>query len=195
MFKIIKCGFLAAAAFVALAGAASAATCNGASANHSFTINEATSCYSFGGGNINGNNMDAILASDLDLILLDKSDQSGDPLNVLSGNVGPNGSNTGTFTIASFTGYTNLIVALKAGNNMPVSWAAFNISGPGTFNFSILPKQGGGISHVNLYGKVAVCDGDCDGGTGGEVPLPAGLPLILTALGVTGLVARKRKAA
>lgn len=57
--------------------------------------------------------------------------------------------------------------------------------------------KGQNLSNLSVAGVFIKCDPqnpDCgDGGTGGTVPLPAGLPLLLTALGLGGFAARRAK--
>ena len=198
---------LIAAAVFALAGtSAMAATCGTGTSTgqRNFVLDAAVgntatvSCYAYGTGNINGNtsgpNGDPILkgatfgnntfvlkapAVISNLTLLDKSDVGGDLFDgALTGTVN-NGPNTGSFSIGNLPSYSSLIVALKSGNNLNPSWAAFKISMVGAFDFSILPK--GGISHVNVYGVKDPA----------PVPLPASALLLLAGMG--GLAAMRRR--
>lgn len=184
-------------ALSALAGTSvSAASCSVTDANgtpvSTYTVQADVSsgCYAWGNGNINGNPaQDPILAG---------ANNDGNTFNLVAasaispisfiGEIGVDGgsatgynTNSGTVNLGTLaTGWTNLVLGLKFGDN----WASFLISAADNpFTFSISPKQGAGLSHVMLYGDPA-----------SPVPLPATGLLLLGGIG--GLAAlRKRKAA
>lgn len=80
-----------------------------------------------------------------------------------------------------------LIIALKLGNSREPGWAAFQVSSTGVFDFLVSPKQGGGLSHVNVYGVENVAPA--------PVPLPASALLLLGGVGGLAALRRRRKAA
>ncbi|MHA7852430.1 hypothetical protein [Roseovarius sp.] len=166
---------------------------------------QSISCYAFGKGNINGsatddpiltgsdtgtgNNINSIVYSSgvtpiSDLVLLDKNDDTkGLFVDTISG---VTDTSTGTLFLSAISGYSNFILAIKSGNNDNPTWAAFSIGALGSFDWLI--DDSGGNSHTNLYG---VKD---NGGGIGAIPVPAGLPLLLTAMGLGGFMSwRKRK--
>ena len=173
-----------------------------------FTLNEKPEdddsplCYAFGNGNLSGNSANDPIITGIDsgpaanpntiifsvgvshipnLVLLSKTDGSNPYLTVVFPTPDP-GEETdttqGTITIGSLpAGFHSFVLAFVAGNIDP-RWAAFYDVGPNmTYDFSIAPSQGGGLSHASLYGVV---------------PIPAALPLMLTAVAGLGLVARRR---
>lgn len=202
----------AAGVFALMATGASAATCTGADRSISLTSATATTaCYAYGLGNVNGNiSQDPILNGMTmggntftlvsgpvisSLTLLDKSDASGEVKDgaltgTLSGGTeepGKNGNLFGTFTLGDVSGYSSLIIALKVGNSGDPGWASFKVASAGVFDFLVSPKQGGGLSHVNVYGIEDVMPA--------PVPLPAPALLLLGGLGSFAALRRRRKAA
>lgn len=107
------------------------------------------SCFAYGEGNLNGNN-DAI--NQLGFLTLDKSDVAGNILEgVLTGTpVGLASGVSGTFTIGSTAGYTDLLLALKGGNNDSPVWAVFALTGVSSGQWSVSTQS---LSHALLYGK------------------------------------------
>lgn len=203
----------AAGVFALMATGASAATCTGADRSISLTSATATtSCYAYGMGNVNGNiDHDPILNGKSmggntftlapgssvisSLTLLDKSDASGEVKDgaltgTLSGGTeepGKNGNLFGTFTLGDVSGYSSLIIALKVGNSGEPGWAAFKVASAGVFDFLVSPKQGGGLSHVNVYG--------IEDAVPAPVPLPASALLLLGGIGGIAALRRRKKAA
>lgn len=202
----------AAGVFAMMATGASAATCTGADRSISLTSATATTaCYAYGMGNVNGNSKQDPLLNGMSmggntftlvsgpaissLTLLDKSDQGGDVkegalTGTLSGGTegpGKNGNVSGTFTLGDVSGYSSLIIALKLGNSRDPGWAAFKVSSTGVFDFLVSPKQGGGLSHVNVYGVEDVAPA--------PVPLPASALLLLGGVGGFAALRRRKKAA
>lgn len=189
----------AASVFALMATGASAATCTGADRSISLTSATATTaCYAYGTGNINGNiaqdpllngtsmgkNTFKLVSGPVisSLTLLDKSDASGEVKDGVLHTISKN-----SFTLGDVSSYSSLIVALKIGNNGEPGWAAFKVSSAGVFNFLVDPKQGGGLSHVNVYGIEDVAPA--------PVPLPASALLLLGGVGGLAALRRRKKAA
>jgi hypothetical protein len=90
--------------------------------------------------------------------------------------------NSGGFTL-DLTGIVNAVLVFKVGNNPGPAYAAFTVdSGLVTGFWSSTPLQGGGLSHVSLYGAPAA------------VPVPAAGFLLIGALGGLAALRRRRKA-
>lgn len=202
----------AAGVFALMATGASAATCTGADRSISLTSASATTaCYAYGMGNVNGNVAQDPLLNGMSmggntfelvsgpvistLTLLDKSDQDNNVKEgALTGTLkdgteeaGKNGNVYGTFTLGDVSGYSSLIIALKLGNSKDPGWAAFKVSNNGVFDFVVSPKQGGGLSHVNVYGVEDVAPA--------PVPVPASALLLLGSIGSFAALRRRKKAA
>lgn len=100
----------------------------------------------------------------------------------------------GSFSIsdAIFNAYTNFILVLKG--SADENYIAYNLeSEDGTYSSPFTNKKGKmqDISHISLYGSGDT--GDVDGPS--PVPLPAGLPMLLSAVaGMAYLRKRKQKA-
>jgi hypothetical protein len=150
------------------ASTASAATCTGP--ERTFDLVVSSGCYAYGTGNINGNPAQDPLIAGADIggntityvaAAIPGLDFITDITDWTSSSGATSVTGSVTVSAADVAGFTNLVLALKVGNNKDPSWASFLIAGAGTFDFTISPKQGSGISHVNLYG------------TPGVVPLPA----------------------
>ena len=97
------------------------------------------------------------------------------------------GTNSGTFSLTLPLVSLTLFLFLESGNNLDPVWVAFALidgitSGSWSINFNSL-------SHATLYAKV-----DPTYVPPGEVPLPAGLVLLFSALGGLGFLSRFRKA-
>src|SRR6056297_464583 len=109
----------------------------------------------------------------------------------------------GTFSFDAALGslYSKILAVFKDGNAEPATVVAYGLSGfsdgyageyvsmffnttdPGSW------KSNGALSNWALFGIK-----DNGGGVGGEIPVPAGLPLLLTAMGLGGFMSwRKRK--
>lgn len=117
---------------------------------------------------------------------------------------------SGLWTIAAgfFDVYETALLIFKDGNGAdPATVIGFQISGnnvsgaSGTYttmfyNAGTTTLKSDGVSHVTLYGGMCPAGDTTCGPVGGTIPLPAGLPLLLSAIGIGGLLARrKRKAA
>lgn len=189
----------AAGVFAMMATGASAATCTGVDRSISLTSATATTaCYAYGMGNLNGKSkQDPILNGGTvgkntftlvsgsvisSLTLLDNSDDSGEVKDGALHTIGKN-----SFTLGDVSSYSSLIIALKLGNSRDPGWAAFQVSSAGVFNFLVDPKQGGGLSHVNVYGVEDVAPA--------PVPLPASALLLLGGVGGLAALRRRKKAA
>ena len=206
MKKLLQAAALTALVAFGIGGSTTsyAATCpDNDTLDRTISLDVSAGCWAYGEGNINGNPAkDPILnqattdgntfvqggayVSIADLILLDKSDEAGGAADgVLGGAL--SGQTSGTITVGPVSGFTSFILAIKTGNNKNPSWAAFLISGAGSYLFGIIKPQG--ISHANLYGV------ESDDPGPGEIPLPGGIILLLTGLAGLGGLARMRKAA
>jgi hypothetical protein len=187
---------LTAATMAFAAGMAGAATCTvtsdtGQQNTYTVEFDVSAGCYAVGNGNVNGSaendplltgsdtvngTIDYVSAPIDDLAFIAEID---DWTQVEGG--GQDGIITGTIDIDSLgAAYEDLVLAIKFGND----WVSFLISGDDNpFTYSIDPKQGGGVSHVNLYGVPVA-----------PIPVPAAGLLLLGGLGALGLARRRRKA-
>lgn len=109
---------------------------------------------------------------------------------------------SGTWSVSSWAGIKSAILVLKASNN----WAAYLLdinpdSTMGGWSTQAILNNGGNqpaISHVSLYTEDCPPGNffACPGNTTPAIPLPAGLPLLLSALGIGALMRmRTRKSA
>lgn len=202
--------FVAAGGF---ASSVQAAVCPDVTLRNTFAVIPSLGCYAYGEGELtgvkgpgpgNGNQYDPILSGSTqggpngntinfvslalsDLILIDKSNTgAGAVPGVLSGDIN-NGGPTGTITIGSnpaLAGYTNFVLALRGLSQDNPTWAAFLVTGPGTYDYVIDTTRGSeGNFYTNLYAQAAV------------IPLPAAAWLLLGGLGGLGLIARRRRPA
>ena len=106
---------------------------------------------------------------------------------------------SGTLTISSllWSSYSQVMAIFKSGNENSDNYlvgfllspddTSFDYTSP-FFNQNGKPKA---ISHISIYGRGDGDDGDT-GGPVGAVPVPAGLPLLASALGI-GLFLRRRR--
>lgn len=211
-FKILLAVVASAFAFIVSTSGLHAATCpDNAALAKTITLTPATGCWAYGIGNIPGDNNDPIIATTTvggntfvqgggyvalpGLTFLDKYNYTGSqstsgPLNgvittVSSGEVGA--TVQGSFMIGNTTGWSSLILGIKAGNNSDPTWAAFTINGPETYSFTIDPKQGSGLSHLVLYGVASVVTT--------SIPVPAAGFLLIGGLGGLAALRRRRKKA
>lgn len=90
------------------------------------------------------------------------------------------GQKNGTFTIdlAAWAEYDRLAIGfVVGGGQLSPKWAVFELPEDETSGlWSITPRQGSGMSHINLYGM------DDDDNTVTEVPEPASLLLVGTGV-------------
>ena len=92
----------------------------------------------------------------------------------------------GTFTFSGdfWNTYSAGAIAFKFGTgNQPDEWFVYHLVAgvtSGNWNFINVHKKGGGLSHVHLYGELS------------PVPVPAAIPLFLTALAAFGLFRRRQ---
>ena len=104
---------------------------------------------------------------------------------------------SGTLTISSllWSSYSQIMAIFKSGNEKSNTFLVGFLLNPGDTSFTYTSPffidngETRNISHISIYGR------DDDGNTGGPgvVPLPAGLPLLASALGI-GLFLRRRRA-
>jgi hypothetical protein len=151
------------------------------------------SCLDWGDGNI-GQASDPFILDNPGYVLLDKTDDTSSGVtgwksavtisDLGESNVGDT-STFGKFTISVdasvFSLYENLVIAFKTGDSRTPVWAAFSLlDGALAGSFTITPKNGGTLSHANLYGVLE--------GPPPAVPLPGALVLMGSALlGAAGL--------
>lgn len=148
---------------------------------HAFGLTNATGCAGFGSGNINGGNNDDFLGSaagaDFSLILKEGSHWTG-------GNVEGNSIFNFSIDASLWQRYDTLAIGTKVGENLETSWAAWTIQqGATQFKLFVSPKQGGGLSHFNVYGTVATAPA--------PVPLPGAVWLFVS--GVAGFAGMRFK--
>lgn len=166
-----------------------AAVCAGP--DRTFELTVSSGCYAYGTGNVNGQaSSDPVIVGDdvgHNRIVYMTSAYVG--LDFIKGLSTWTGSSSAanfvgsvTVTASDLVGFTDYVLALKVGNNKEPSWAAFVIAGAGIFDFIITPKQGAGISHINLYGIGQT--------TFQQIPLPA--TALLFIVGFAGLLGARR---
>ena len=183
---------LAAAAFVAIgcASGAQAFTCT--TPSRTFTVDPASAC-EYGMGNINGNEtQDAFLLSLAGAgfeEIADSSDNNPGILTAVAGSLGAGLGGTIGIDFSKIIGsYTSFALGLKSGGNQTQQyvWGVFDIEKTldGLYAWTISGRNA--LSHVMLYGIPDETP---------AVPLPAGLPLVLTGLGALGFMAHRRSKA
>ncbi|WP_169570088.1 hypothetical protein [Sneathiella limimaris] len=123
-----------------------------------------------------------------DWVLADKSDGlDGDHKIVLKDVV--NGGNSGSWSVDSFNGYTDVFLTLKSENAFVAYLIDTSILGGDWTTFSVFPSGGGGkgLSHMSLYYSASSLT---------TVPLPAALPLYAAGIAILGFFGyRRRKSA
>lgn len=104
-----------------------------------------------------------------------------------SGGAPVNGTSSGSWTIDTLAGKSDIAIVLKIANN----WGAFlldlTVSNPLTGNWSATKvglSEGKNLSHATIYYRDSAP----------QVPVPAALPLMLTVVAGTTLLARRRRA-
>jgi hypothetical protein len=156
---------------------------------HDFALTNADACLQSGDGNLQGSDTDffaggALHGDDYDYIANSKVESASSWSLLEEGGAGMNSYKIFSFSIAddfwdSFTG--ELALGVKVGQNMDYDWAVWSIiSGSTDFKVWVSPKQGAGLSHFQLYEKVAA------------VPVPAAIYLFGSVL--VGLIGLRRRA-
>ena len=97
------------------------------------------------------------------------------------------GDTSGTWSVDSWSGFSSAILVTKAGPAFAAYLLDLTAGLTGTWSTAGLTNPGGNqpeISHISLY----TASGDMS-----VVPLPAGLPLMLSVLGLGALALSRRK--
>ena len=157
------------------------------SASGTADLTTSTDCEAFDGDNDTPAN---VAANDpfgiTDWVLADKSD-GGDGTHAIILKDVVNGINTGTWSVDSFNGYTDVFLTLKAGNAFVAYLLDTTFLSGNWTTASIFPSGGGGkgLSHMSLYYSPSSLT---------AVPLPAALPLYGAGMLILGFLGyRKRK--
>lgn len=154
-------------------------------------LTTSTACEGAYVGNDSNTNLDGIFAS-TGWTLLAKVDS---PLTT-SGSltVTPAGGTSGDWSwnaVGGWAPYTKVMAVLKGGPNFSAYLLDLSQTS-GTWNTSGIAtgsgEAGPALSHFSLYWATK----DNGGGGGTVVPLPAGLPLLLSGVGVMAFVARRK---
>lgn len=182
-----QCGLAAAVmmgAFMAHLSGAQAATVScstaglpGVNGNSSavFSLSQATQAQCFGGNNNNTVGPTFSMFNLTGWIASDATDAPGNgPVQFLT-TPSKNGK-TGTWSVDTFAGLTNVVLTLKAGNG----FAAFLLN---TASLSGLWSSSKGLSHATLYYN----------GDPSPVPLPPSLGLLILGLLGLGYIGRRRR--
>lgn len=174
--------FAVAGAFAVLAAGFGATQAEAATCMPS-DVTVSTAC-----ANVDGNDSESVVDGlfGLDVDFEAKVDAPGSSDGILSVTYDEGGL-SGTWSVDSWSGFGSAILVTKAGPAFAAYLLDLAAGTTGTWSTAGLTNPGGNqpeISHISLY----TAEGDMS-----VVPVPAGLPLMLTALGLGGLALRRRK--
>ncbi|WP_375176680.1 PEP-CTERM sorting domain-containing protein [Marinobacter mobilis] len=188
---VLAATLLASLLFVSQANAAAVLCSNNVLLNHmSIDDSQVNACLASGVGNLTGNPANdefLLLPAGADYELASKSDEAN-PFNILYTQNGDTG--TWSFDSSFWDSYETGAIGFKFGTgNTPDEWFVYELkdgisSGDWEFISGLLYGQGGGLSHVNLYGIRGSFD----------VPEPGTLGLMGMGILLLGL-SRRRKSA
>ncbi|MEH6401808.1 MAG: hypothetical protein V7750_00450 [Sneathiella sp.] len=159
----------------------------GASLAGGADLTTSTACQGFGGNDTNTLDVGDDIFGITDWTLSDKTDGgAGSPIAFSAGDYT---GKSGTWSVASFAGYTDVLITLKAGKNFVAFLldTAF-LGGDWTTDIDILSNKKGkaqGISHLSIYYSPSSLS---------VVPLPAALPLYGAGIVVLGFLGWRKRA-
>jgi hypothetical protein len=112
------------------------------------------------------------------------------------------GAISGSFTLDAslWSTFDRILIGfVVGGGQIDPKWAVFELpEGETSGLWANAPRQGGGLSHANLYGRTVTGDPTCLNPAGcdqdlTEVPEPASLLLVSAGLAVAGKIRNRRK--
>ncbi|WP_420597758.1 VPLPA-CTERM sorting domain-containing protein [Neptuniibacter sp.] len=188
--KLIAVGFLL--QIFSLSANSATIQCIDTAKNHmNIDSSSVSACLDAGVGNINGNpSQDDFLQGVGSAYSLASKSDSANPFNIsYSQTVNTKSLSSGTWSIdASFwSSFSSGAIGFKFGTgNKPDEWFVFQLvdgETSGNWDFINIFGKGGGLSHMNLYGVEKLS----------PVPVPAAIPLFLSALAAFGLFRRRQR--